>query len=109
MGKLTLVHRRRLAICGGILAGIALGSGFDVLLAHIDGYLMQTISWSNPPGFPGLASFGIIVAGAFFGLGLGLLVAALIGEPSAHDVPTTSAVGVTQARPAADTEPGPAG
>jgi len=36
--------RRRLAVIGGVVAGTALGSGLDALLAHLDGYLMQTIS-----------------------------------------------------------------
>jgi hypothetical protein len=82
--------RRWLAVIGGVISGIALGGGLDALLAHLDGYLMQTISWSNPPGFPGLASFVIVIAGAFFGLGIGLIGAALIGEPAANEPPAAA-------------------
>jgi hypothetical protein len=93
MRTMTCGDRRWLAVIGGVVAGIALGGGLDALLAHLDGYLMQTISWSNPPGFPGLASFAIVIAGAFFGLGIGLIGAALIGEPAAHQVPAAATVG----------------
>jgi hypothetical protein len=93
MRTMTCGDRRWLAVIGGVVAGIALGGGLDVLLAHLDGYLMQTISWSNPPGFPGLASFAIVVAGAFFGLGIGLIGAALIGEPATHELPSAAAAG----------------
>jgi hypothetical protein len=101
---MTPGDRRRLAVIGGVVAGTALGGGLDALLAHLDGYLMQTISWSNPPGFPGLASFAIVIAGAFFGLGLGLIGAALIGEPHAREQPDAAAASTTQARPTADTQ-----
>jgi hypothetical protein len=93
MRNMTEGGRRRLAVVGGVVAGTALGGGLDALLAHLDGYLMQTISWSNPPGFPGLASVAIIIAGAFFGLGVGPIGAALIGDPSGHVPPTASASG----------------
>jgi hypothetical protein len=90
---MTCGDRRWLAVIGGVVAGIALGGGLDALLAHLDGYLMQTISWSNPPGFPGLASFAIVIAGAFFGLGIGMIGAALVSEPAAHGRPTAATVG----------------
>jgi len=88
---MTCGERRWLAVIGGVIAGIALGGGLDALLAHLDGYLMQTISWDN--GFPGLASFAIVIAGAFFGLGIGLIGAALIGDPAAQELPTAASVG----------------
>ena len=64
---------------------------------------MQTISWSNPPGFPGLASFAIVTAGAFFGFGIGLIGAALIGEPYARELPDAPA-DTTQTRPTAEAQ-----
>jgi hypothetical protein len=98
MRNMAAGDRRWLAVAGGVVAGIALGGGLDALLAHLDGYLMQTVSWSDPPGFPGLASFSIVVFGALFGLGIGLIGAALIAEPSAQDQP----IAATAADPGAE-------
>lgn len=90
---MTPKARRITAVTGSVLAGLGVGTTIDGLLAAADRYLtaaytyqfgpFRGINYSDTPNpVPTLASPIFPIVGAILGLGIGLLVAALIrGTP----------------------------
>ena len=76
-------QRQAMAIAGGCIAGAALAAGWFATLTAFDNFLSLTTlvaSVNTQLPWPALSSPAVIVAGAFLGLGVGLMVASFIRD-----------------------------